>query len=101
MKFKILYNFLNEHIDVNDFLFNCMNLSELRNKLNYLEKSSNHSNEEIFPFYLKEQINPSYTTAIVLYIIIGLFTLFCVIMMVFKQTEVFSKKSQEILRFFE
>jgi len=78
MKFKILYNFLYEHIDVNDFLSNCMNLYELRNNLNYLENSSNHSNEEIFPFYLKDHINPSYTPVIVLYILMTLFTFVCI-----------------------
>jgi len=86
MKFKILYNFLYEHIDVNDFLSNCMNLYELRNNLNYLENSSNHSNEEIFPFYLKDHINPSYTPVIVLYILMTLFTFVCILNIYFKKS---------------
>ena len=98
MKFKILYNFLYEHIDVNDFLSNCMNLYELRNNLNYLENSSNHSNEEIFPFYLKDHINPSYTPVIVLYILMTLFTFVCILNIYFKKS--IKKFAKNIYKFF-
>jgi hypothetical protein len=42
MRLKILYNFFNEHNDINDFLINCMNSSQVRNELDKLENSSNH-----------------------------------------------------------
>jgi Leucine-rich repeat (LRR) protein len=58
MRFKILYNFFNEHIDINDFTTNCMNLSIVRHKLNYLEYSSNHFDEEI-KSSIKIQLNDS------------------------------------------
>ncbi len=44
MRFKILYNFFNEHIDINDFLSNCMNLSNIRQELDRIENSSIHLN---------------------------------------------------------
>jgi hypothetical protein len=45
MRFKILYNFFNEHIDINDFTVNCMNLSRVRNELDRIENSTVHLNQ--------------------------------------------------------
>jgi len=85
MKSKILYNFLNEHIDIQTFLSNCMNLTQLRNDLNYFENSSLHQIEEnYFQFYLRDYLQKSSTPMIVLYISIGLFTIFLVALMIFK-----------------
>ena len=58
MRFKILYNFFNEHIDINDFTTNCMNLSKVRNELNFIENSSNHL-ENVTQLYKKNHLNDS------------------------------------------
>ena len=44
MRSYLLYNFLNEYIDIEDFFTNCMNLTKLRNDLNKLEESFKHKN---------------------------------------------------------
>ncbi len=85
MKFKILYNFLNEHIDIDDFLKNCMNLTQLRNNLNYLENSTFYKNEEIFAFYSKDCFIPTYTPLLFIFISLALFTLLCIYCMFSKE----------------
>jgi Leucine-rich repeat (LRR) protein len=87
MKSKILYNFFNEHIDINDFLSNCMNLSEIRNKLNYLENSTLHRNEEIFQFYLKDYFIPSYTPVLLLFILMAVYVLTLIAYMILKEAK--------------
>jgi Leucine-rich repeat (LRR) protein len=58
MRSKLLYNFLNEYIDVDDFLINCMNLTKLRNDLNSLEKSLSHINSIQLESYSKHVNEP-------------------------------------------
>jgi hypothetical protein len=58
MRSKLLYNFLNEYIDVDDFLMNCMNLTKLRNDLNSLEKSLSHINSIQLESYSKHVNEP-------------------------------------------
>ena len=99
MKYKILYNFLNEHNDINDFLFNCMNLTRLRMDLNYLENSSFHQNERKFFSFLKEIYYPNYTPVLVLIILMGIFTLIIIFRMILNdyKFQIENKRKQKML----
>ena len=87
MKLKILYNFLNEYIDINDFLLNCMNLSELRSSLNYLENSSVHQDEIINQFYLKDAFNSAYAPVVVIFSLMALSALLSIFYMTLKSSQ--------------
>ena len=44
VKFKLFYNFINDNVDVNDITSNCMNLTQVRNTLNYFNDTFTHQN---------------------------------------------------------
>ena len=64
-----------------------MNLSEIRNKLNYLENSTLHRNEEIFQFYLEDYFIPSYTPVLLLFILMAVYVLTLIAYMILKEAK--------------
>ena len=99
MKNKIYYNFLNEHVLIEGYLNNCNNNTILREAI--IKYSCNSTQTRTYPlkknendlFYLRDYFQASNTPLIIIFILMSLFTFYCITYMIMRHMKIQHKET--------